>query len=180
MTASDDVLGPLALSQQPLMRPVHVIGLSVELVLRRTTVVEYEGTEPRRPGDVPGCLSIGVHREDDRAPGMAVQQHVLRVGALRDAPQRRHAVRVHLRVADSLGFAGGRMQALIDVPSRRQVQVRLRCPFSDGCVSLRQLLRLLDGHRHPPVRHARTMRYEWSRTSALISMLVWPLTRHPS
>src|SRR5262245_48059591 len=97
-------------------------------------------------GDMANSFSIQVHREDDRATTVGVQEYAIMVAVRGNTPKPRHSVDVHLGVADPFGFACCQMQAFIDVPNRRQIQVRPRHTFCDRCEKLCHLFVLCAYH----------------------------------
>jgi hypothetical protein len=79
------------LGKEPAIRPLHVNDLRRKLVFGRTPVIHDEGVRSHHLGDVLKRLSVSVHRGDDCTAGVAVQQNAIRIAALGNAPQRRHA-----------------------------------------------------------------------------------------
>jgi hypothetical protein len=89
MADTRNVLGANASGEEPAICPLHVIDLRGELVFGRTPVIDDESACSHYLGDVPKRLSVSVHRSDDCAAGVAVQQNAIRIAALGDTPQRR-------------------------------------------------------------------------------------------
>ncbi len=81
-----DVLGANAAGKEPAIRPLNVIDLRGELVFGCTPVIHDEGACCHHLGDVPKRLSVSMHRGDDCAAGVAMQQNAIRTAALRNAP----------------------------------------------------------------------------------------------
>jgi hypothetical protein len=69
------------LVEEPTISPLHIIDLRRELVFRRAPLTHDEGASAHHLRDVPERLSVGVHRDDDRAAGVAVQQNAGRIVA---------------------------------------------------------------------------------------------------
>src|SRR5215469_11497027 len=109
---------------------LDVLSLGRELALRCTPIVEDQRPGARRLREVARGLAVGVHRKDDCAAGVVVEQDTDLGAILRNTPNCRHTPCAHLGVSNASGLAASSLQALADVPYRRQVQIRVRKPFA--------------------------------------------------
>ena len=62
-------------------------------------------------------LSVDMHRKEDAASGMTVQQDAIQIAACRNAPQSRDAIGVRFDVGHTRRLRGCHMQGLKDVTS---------------------------------------------------------------